>query len=312
MRTKTKKPQIPESIQPYVGIHWGTPAPGDRISVDTPMHHCQRPYKRQNVYKYIAKIKGVDWNLFGYATALRRRSDGYTAVINGQHRINLVKLMLPAVTEVPAHIIEVDDSDFDIYGAELFNGNNGIVSKTVSNEELFYSLVQAQDPDALHMKKVLEKLNLSCGRVNVNPLHSPVVYANFQKCLKLGETATERAVLLMKSAFNGQVADDPLHGLVFLFSHPEYQDLSDSKKLVGQRFAQWFTTLGQSGLITLSDLKFRKYRQNPSWQKGIAYGLVNNFNRWLTTKSLPAVKIGTIKKIYESGFKKDDSVGYLI
>jgi hypothetical protein len=306
MRTATKKPSIPASVQKFIGVEWGKPAPGDRIPVTTPMHISQRPYKKQNVFKYIARVGGVDWNLFGYATAVRRKSDGAMAVINGQHRINLVKLVLPTVTEVPAQVIEVDDKEFETYASALFSQFNGQTQKSLTNEELFHSQVLALDPEALYMKSILEKCNLSCGTVNVKPTTTPVVYATFAKCLKLSETATVRAVELMQKGFK-TVADDPLHGLVFLLSLPTYSVLGDAKTKIGKDFETWFTQAVPM-FHSLSDLKFKKYRNNPSWQKGIAYGLVKSFNKFQRNHSKTAGPAVTeIKKIYESGFKNEDS-----
>jgi hypothetical protein len=187
MRTATKKPSIPASVEKFIGIEWGAWAPGDRIPVNTPLSKCQRDYKKQNVYKYITKIGGLDKNLFGYATAVRRKSDGKLALINGQHRIQLVKIVSPTTQEVPAHIIDVADADFETYGSKLFHEFNGTVSKGLSNEEQFYAQVLSQDAEALKIKKLLEDCGLSCGKVNnVNGTY-PVDYATFVKCRKLGE-----------------------------------------------------------------------------------------------------------------------------
>lgn len=306
MQTKTKKSTIPASVEKYIGVVWGTPAPGDSIPIDTPMHKSQRAYKKQNVYKYIAKVKGLDWNLFGYATAVKRKSDGQLAVINGQHRINLVKIVSPQTIKVPAHIIEVDDEDFDTYASALFSQFNGEVSKSLSNEELFHSQVLAKDPKALQMEQILIKCGLSCGVVNQSSTTYPVVYATFRKCLDLSEDATIRAVELMKIGFKS-VADDPLHGLVYLLSLPEYKDLGNNKLKIGKDFEEWLTKAVPM-FHTLNDLRFKKYRANPSWFKGVAYGLLKSFAKFQRNHSRTAPpKISTIKKIYESGFKKEDS-----
>lgn len=306
METATKKPSLPASVEKYVGQVWGTPAKGDRIPIDTPMHKSQRPYKKQNVYKYIAKVKGLDWNLFGYATAVKRKSDGALAIINAQHRIGVVKIVAPWVTEVPAHVIEVDDQQFETYASELFSQFNGTVSKGLSNEELFWSQVLARDSDALNVERVLIKCGLSCGEVNKSPNTDPVVYATFNKCLKIGENATVRAVELMKKGFK-TVADDPLHGLTFLLGLDEYKILGDSNTKIGQDFELWFTQAIPT-FHSVNDLKFKKYRNNPSWQKGIAFGLMKSFAKYQRNHSKTAPpKLATIKKIYESGFKDEDS-----
>jgi hypothetical protein len=309
MRTATKKPSIPASVEKYVGRVWGQWAPGDRIPIDTPMHSSQRPYKKQNVFRYISKVQGLDRNLFGYATAVRRKSDGKLAVINGQHRINLVRIVDPTTKEIPAQVIDVDDSGFDSYGAALFTQFNGTVQKSLSNEELFYSSVMAGDPHALYMKGILEKSGLSCGEVNRGTNHPAVVYATFKKCLKLSESLTMRAVDMMKSGFN-TIADDPLHGLVFLFSVPEYRIYADPTTKEGKEFEQWLTQAVPL-FHGINDLKFKKFRQGP-WQKGIAYGLAQSFAKYAKKSNRPHVKVGKIKEIYEASFKDDEDSGLLV
>jgi len=304
MQTKTRKPGLPKSVEKYIGHEWGDWAPGARIPIDTPLASCQRPYRARNVYRYITEVQGLDRHLFGYATAVRRRSDGQLALINGQHRINLVKIISPGTTEVPAQVIEVDDADFESYSSRLFQQSNGRVSKSLSNEELFKSSVLAQDPHALYVKSIIQQCGVSIGEVNVTPDNSPVVYAGFVKCLKLGEAETVRAVELLKQGFD-TVADDPLHGLVFLFAQKGYQDLADPSTAVGRHFEQWLTQAVPM-FHGINDLKFKKYRQG-AWEKGIAYGLAQSFAKFQRNKGLAAPSVTPIKKIWRAGFEDDDS-----
>jgi len=304
MRTVTKKPSIPASVEKFIGIEWGTWAPGDRIPVNTPLSKCQRDYKKQNVYKYITKIGGLDKNLFGYATAVRRKSDGKLALINGQHRIQLVKIVSPTTQEVPAHIIDVEDADFETYGSKLFHEFNGTVSKGLSNEEQFYAQVLSQDPEALKIKKLLEDCGLSCGKVNnVNGTY-PVDYATFVKCRKLGESFTIRAAKLLTTGFD-TCNTDVLHGLVFLFSNPHYSELADNTKAVGQQFEHWLTVFLPT-FIGINDLKYKDYRQG-AWQKGVAYGIAQSFAKRQRNNGRYAPSIAEIKEIWKKGFQKEDS-----
>jgi len=304
MQTKTRKPSLPKSVEKYIGEEWGHWAPGDRIPVDIPLASCQRPYKARNVYKYISEVKGLDRNLFGYATAVKRKSDGKLALINGQHRINLVKIISPTTTEVPAQVIEVDDHEFESYSSLLFQQSNGKVSKGLSNEELFKSSVLAKDAYALYIESIIKQCDLSIGEVNCVLNTFPIVYAGFVKCLKLGESETVRAVDLFKQGFN-TVADDPLHGLVFLFAQPTYADLADPTTAVGKHFEQWLTRAVPM-FHGVNDLKFKKYRQG-AWEKGIAYGIAQSFAKYQRNKGLYAPAIKEIKKIYEAGFADEDS-----
>jgi hypothetical protein len=305
MRTATKKPSYPKTVEQYINCEWGTWAPGDRIPVDTPLSKCQRDYKKQNVYKYIAKVKGLDRNLFGYATAVRRKSDGALALINGQHRIQLVKIVSPSTQEVPAQIIEVDDADFDTYGSKLFHEFNGTVSKGLSNEEVFYAKVLAKDIEALDTEKVLKLAGLSCGKVNALQGSYPVEYATFVKCLKLSPQLTIRASKMLTTGFRS-CNTDVLHGLVFLFNHPHYAELADNTKAVGQHFETWLTKFLPGVGLGISDLKYKQYRQG-AWQKGVAYGIAKSFAKRQRNHGLYAPTITEIKKIYEDGYQKEDS-----
>jgi hypothetical protein len=304
MQTRTQKLGLPKSVEQYVGQEWGTWAPGCRIPVNTPLSQCQRDYKKQNVYKYIAKVGGLDKNLFGYATAVRRKSDGVLALINGQHRINLVKIVSPGTDEVPAHIIDVNDADFETYGSKLFHEFNGTVSKGLSNEEQFFAQVLSQDDTALRTLRVLVLAGVSCGKVNAVPNSYPVDYATFVKCIKLSETITIRAVKLLTAGLKSSNTD-VLHGMVFLLSHPHYKDLADGNQAVGKHFEEWITKAVPM-FHSISDLKFPRYRQG-AWQKGVAFGIAQSFAKYQRNKGLFSPSIGKIKEIYESGFRKEDS-----
>jgi len=302
---KNRKVSPPKSIQKYIGKEWGTWAPGDRIPVDTPLSKCQRDYKEQNVFKYIKKIGGLDRNLFGYATAIRRKSDGQLALVNGQHRINLVKILSPLTTEVPAQIIDVEDEDFDRYGSRFFHQINGGVNKALTNEELFYAQVIAEDPEALAIRQALVKCQLSCGKVNNEVGTLPIKYATFVKCLALGGPATERAVQLLRKGFKS-MNEVALHGLVYLLSRKEYEVLGNRSVAVGKHFETWLTQAVPM-FHSVTALTFPKYHNAKSWEVGVAYGLVQSFVKHQRNQNLSAIQVGTIKEIYEESVGKDDS-----
>jgi hypothetical protein len=304
MQTKTRKPSLPKSVEKHIGNSWGQWASGTMVPIDVPMHICQRPLKIRNVYKYIDLVKGLDKNLFGTITVIKSKTTGKMACINGHHRINVAKIIDPTIKEVPAHVIEVDDSEFDSYGSALFSQFNGTVSKGLSNEELFYSNVLARDSYALYVESIIKQCGLSIGQVNADEKHFPVVYTGFTKCLNLGEPETIRAVELLKVGFSS-VNDDVLHGLVFLLAHPTYAELADSTVAVGGHFEQWLTRAVPM-FHGINDLKFKKYRQG-AWEKGIAYGIAQSFAKFQRNNGLYAPVVRDIKKIYEAGFKDEDS-----
>lgn len=303
--------KIPKSVEQYIGCERGTWAPGPRVSVNVPMSRCQREYKEQNVFKYIVRKKGLDRDLFGYVTVLQRKSDGAQACVNGRHRIGVATTVNPLITEVPAHIIEVDDAEFETYGATNFvdinaNYSNGGVTKSLTNEEIFWAQIIAQDPEALHHKQVLEAAGLRCGRVNEANSRYPVEYATFVKCVKLSDTATIRAAELLIKGFN-RVSTDVLHGLVLLLSLPEYQDLGNPKRAIGRHFEHWLT-VSLPSFISISNLKFECYRQG-AWQRGVAYGIVQAFAQAQRNKGLSAPAVTPMEELWKAGWASKDSGG---
>lgn len=276
----------------------GTPAPGKTVSVDTPLHEVQRPLHERAITKYIDLVGTIDWNLFGYVTAVRY-PDKSLAIIDGQHRISLVKTLSPQTKEVPAHIIDVKN---DEYAALLFAYLNGVAIRKVSNEELLWAEVIARDPVALDILRVLKLAGVSCGQVNAG--HIKVSRVTFVKCMKLGEAETILAVDLIKKAYPGRDNIDLLlHGLVKLLSIPQYAGLSNNLTL-GKMFREWMTDV----FPLQHDYKeacFKQYQNNSQWQIGIAYGLMEKFQTYMIRKNkgnhCPAVK--TIKDLYLQGLK---------
>ena len=307
--TNTNK--IPKSIQKYVGCVRGEWAPGDRVPVTVTMSRCQRPLQLQNVYKYIARKKGLDRSLFGYLTVIRCRATGRLACVNGHHRLRLAMTVDPTIQEVPAHIIDVEPGEFETYGAENFidiNANfaGGGVTKPLTNEEIFWAQIIAQDSEALRYQQILTQAGLRCGRVNEDHSRYPVEYATFVKCVKLSDTATVRAAQLLIQGFN-RVNTDVLHGLVFLLSNSHYRDLATAQTAIGQHFEKWLTQMLPQ-FISISNLKFECYRQGP-WQKGIAYGIVQAFAQRQRNQGLVAPAVTPMEEIWRAGWASRDSGG---
>ena len=286
----------------------GTPA-GDpitqRVSVDSEMFVAQRPFHPKNVRDFIVKTDGrLDWNLFGFVTAVKLK-DGTTKIVNGQHRISLVKTLDPTITEVPAHIIHEDDPE---YIAKLFGYMNGGASRPVTREERLWAEIIANDPTALKTAYWLKKCKLACGMVNqYDDKGRPtdwiqVNVAGFEKCLKHSETATEMAVDLIKKAFPKQKKniDQQLLGLVVFLTTNEYRDILTPTKVISSRFIEFFTK-DLPKIMKFEALKFKVYRNTSKWEVGIAYGIAKKFRHWLEVNDYPLIGLQTIKKQYIDG-----------
>jgi len=276
--------------------HIGQPAPGKTVSVDTPLHEVQRPLHEASIRKYINRIGTIDWNMFGYVTVVEY-PDGSQRIIDGQHRISLVKTLSPMTKSVPAHIIHISNTED---AAQYFAFLNGVMIRKITNEELLWAEVIARDPDALNTFRVLKLANLSCGQVN--PGFKKVKRAVFEKCIKLGEENTILAADLIKRAYPGNDNIDLLlHGLVQLLSVPEYKNLSSDLTL-GKMFKEWFIERLPEGR-DYKDACFKTYQNNSQWHIGIAFGLMEVFDTYMNRKGkahqVPALKF--IKDSYLRG-----------
>jgi hypothetical protein len=297
---------LPLKFKHYVGNEKGIQAPGDRVSVHTEMNVTQRDLHHKDVFGWIEKHKGVDWNLFGYVTCVRF-PDGKLEMINGQHRTWLVKKILPDVLEVPAHIIDIEEQD---YAARLFAAMNGGSSRRLTTEELFWSEVIGKDPYALYVRDQLVSMGIGCGKVNEGPRIKLVKYPNFVKCLKMGDLgvgATQRAVELIDTGYPDNGIDDQvLSGLTKLLSLKEYADFGDTDTNIGQQFENWFQEIIPNS-YPLIELRFNEFKNTSQWYNGVAYGLAKKFKYFQNKNKLEKVDIRIIRDIYENGINRVDN-----
>lgn len=300
--------KMPKKLEQYIGKVRGEMAPGDRIPVDTKMDESQRDLQQANIWKYAEKSKGVDWNLFGYATAVRY-PDGSLKLINGQHRIDLIRHFAPDITEVPAHIVDLThltEEEAKKEAASLFAKMNGTASRSLTSDQLFWAEVIEGDPDALHYKSVLERANLMCGKVNEGPGRKNVKYANFVKAVKMGVEETIRAAELIDYAYPKNAMNDTLlSGLARLFSHSSYEELMDSESTLYKQFEEWFVNILPE-VMTIQDLSFREYRNTHQWHDGVAYGIYQKFAHNQRRKGRWCPPVDAIKQNYEKGIKVDE------
>ena len=295
-------------IETLVGKSRGTQAPGARIPIDCPLAPMQRNLNRKKVEEYAVKSDGVDWNLFGYVTAVRYPcNDGSfrMELINGQHRIDVVRQVLPDVKEVPAHIIDVTDAQ---YAAILFDYMNGGASSALKSEEQFFAKIHAGDKFSLNLERVLKKTSFAVGKVNSNGGYNrEIKYANFVKCVKFGEKAFLQSADIVNTTFpTGKVSDNLLSGLSRLFGLEEYKDIGDPGTRIGRDFRAWIQSLANNG-ISQRQLEFRSLRNNGPWYDACAYGIARQFLKNQRRLNKASVKIETIKTIWEAPSREEDS-----
>ena len=306
--TNLKAPKLPKKLEQYLGKVKGTPAAGDRVKLsDLTLAIAQRDLTESDCHKYIEKSRGLDWNLFGHLTVCKM-PDGTYELINGQHRMRVAIIIDPSIDEFPAHVIDLSDmtqADAEQEAARLFAKMNGVASRQLNSEQLFWAEVIGQDPQALYIKDVLERANLQCGKVNDTPAgRKKVKYANFVKCVKMGEDATIYAADLINRAYpKAGMNDNLLSGMTRLLSHSSYKELTDPAEQVSEEFEDWFINFVPQ-LMQISELGFAQYRNTSKWYDGVAYGLYRMFAHYQRNKNRWTPPVEPIEKVYKAGFKE--------
>lgn len=268
----------------YQGRETGFVCPIEMLAVsDLKMDHCQRMLDKNHVSKLIRKNGGINWFKFQPLDVVRK-STGELTVINGQHRLEILRQILPQQETVQCRVI---DSDDERLAAELFASFNAREIKRVKDTDLLYAEILAGDARALKILKALEQCDLQTGRVNEAPGRLTVELASFTKCIKWGLGETERAVKLYRQAWPRErsVNGDVLTGMVRLLTTDHYQqDLAESEPY-GRDFDQWFVAVFQH--LSLDRAKYTEYRnsQSGNWYDGVAWGLLVDFSESQLQKS---------------------------
>jgi hypothetical protein len=290
----------------FQGSVTGTPAPGLTVSINTPLAVSQRPLNETKIREYISKHQGINWDLFGYVKAMCF-SSGKTVIYDGQHRIEIVKLICPHIEEVPAHIVQGTPE----LAAKYFWEENGGSKSNLSTSEQFWAKVQAKDEFALEIAKTISKTNFAVGKVNSVHANRQAKYANIVKAISFSEPAFLRSCQIIDEVFPDGPADNLLSGLSFLLSIPEYAELGNPKKAIGRHFVQWLHQLKAVG-ANPKNLEFKKYRNNGPWYNAVAYGLARHFfqARRSQGKQCPGIEI--IHDIWNKPVEEADDFDSLV
>lgn len=305
---------LPKKLQKYIGRTIGQPNPMySQVPVDLNMAVVQRDLDKLQVEKWIETSSGLDWDQFENATTVIY-PDGVEEFINGLHRTSLALSILPDLKTVPAHRIDLRHlsmEDAKIRAANLFARMNGVSSRQLNTEQLFWANVHGLDPVALHLKDVLERANLRCGKVNDDGTNTrkKVKLANFEKCVKMGEKETIYAAMLIDTAYpKSGMNDNLLSGLTRLITIPEYSDLAHPETKLGSDFKEWFTRFVPP-MMQISQLGFAQYRNTSRWYDGVAYGLYQMFRHNQDANNRRVPDLRTIEKIYRKGIKQTPVYG---
>ena len=296
--------ECPKKIQHLVGKSKGQQAQGKTIPVDTPMHIAQRPLHANDICNWAIKNDGIDWNLFGYATAVEH-TDGSFSLLDGQQRCQLIMWLAPEVDEIPAHVIPADSQQYEAW---LFANMNGGSKKLLSPEELLWAEILAKDPVALNTKHWLDMCSLGCGQYKEDREFT-TKRSIFEKAINYCPDSTVVAVDLLTSIFPEakQIDGQVVCGMAKLGGVKEggvccYSDYFDNTTPVGALFEQWLK--GASFHFTLKDLRFNEYKNaggGGNWELGCAFGICQSFNKWLCkiNKGHLRVPLKHIQRLYD-------------
>lgn len=283
----------------YLGCAYGTPAKGDRVSINIDSVDSQRDLNETKCWEYINKHGGIDWNLFGYVK-VARFPNGVEKLIDGQHKTWCVKQILPDVTEVPADIIDCSPMDAAKYFDELNGGSNN----KISPEDRFWSQVCRGNDFAVVLKNTLEKTKFSIGKANRKENCRPMKYSAFRKSLACGETQFLRACEIIDEVFPKDRGYDLLiEALSKLFAVKEYQDLMDGSRGIGKNFVTWLKSLRNDHAQTPGKFKFKKYYNAGPFSVAVAYGLAKYFFATERSKGRKTPSVKIIEQVWQKHAK---------
>lgn len=284
-----------------VGKSYGTPAPGNRVNVNTALAFSQRDLKMQKVKDYAFQQNGVNWDHFGYVKVVQY-DNGKLEILDGQHRLQLVKDLLPEVREVPAHIIHGTPE----YAAQTFVDLNDIGITPLSAEEKFWALVVAKESKALLLQNVLEKTRYSIGKVNAKEDHRPLRFPNAKKAIGFGASAFIRSCAICDEVWpKGRISDQLISGMSRLLSIPEYEDVGNPNRKIGRDFVQWLHFVNKAIPSNVQTaLEFGKLQNKGPWYNATAWGLCSAFMKRQRYEGKPSINIKTMKDIWDKPIRE--------
>lgn len=240
------------------------------------MDRCQRMLDQQHAFNCIKRSGGIDWFKFKPVDVVRK-SNGEQTVIDGQNRIEMVRMVLPDCKEIPCRVIECDDPRV---AAGLFADFNARGIKKVGDTDLLWAEIIAEDARALKILAALESMSLNTGRVNQSDVTQSIDLASFRRCLSWGLTETKRAVNLYRQAWpqSKTINGDILMGMVRLLTFDHLRrDLAENTQY-GRDFDQWFVATFQH--LSENRAKYTEYRNaRAGWYDGVAWGLLEDFTQ---------------------------------
>lgn len=291
---------------------YGTPVKGAiTVPVDLPAVACQRKVYKQRARNYIKSVGEFDWNLFGVISVVEY-PDGNREIVDGGHRVFLVKEYLPHISEVPAVVLPVEDEQ---QASRLFHRFNGTASKSVTAEEQFVAQVLGDEAEALNFEKVLRrcKVCVSSNGIKVGSdigtgyngaeqksimfIPKEVRISKFKELARFNEEHLTTACNLINSIFYNDKTMNMmlLQGIVGLLKFFEQR----GEEFNYDKFESFLSDKAKS--TPQSKMTYPELRKHNHYGISIAYGLYNDMSDWakINNLSMP-FPLKVIKQAWES------------
>lgn len=275
----------------------------EKVGIDTPSVRVQRRIYTSNATRYLKEIGEFDWGLFG-AVTVAEYPNKHREIVDGGHRIWMVKEHLPGVEEVPAVVIPVADEQ---EAARLFYRFNGGAKKNVNGEEQFVAQVFGEEPAALLIEAGLKQAGLRVVSNNqtVGKKNGHVTkIGKFKDLYKKDPITSIRAAQYIIDAFPH---DNTMNTMLFMGVYElirVFNRLGVDFNKYEQTFVDWFGGVNRDN--SQSDLTFPELRKDNHYGISIAYGLYQKWYRYMGNNDIhrPFAK-KEIEDLYKAAGQRD-------
>lgn len=299
------------------------------VSVDINQVGVQRFAKPGKVKSYVKKVGGFDWRLFGVIT-VARYPDGKLELVDGGHRLKMLREYLPTVEYAPAIILDVQNEE---EAATLFHRFNGTASSPVNAEERFVAEVMGAMQESVDLAYDLKNLELKVvgnsetGSYVGDPNGRVTKISKFKAIYKGNEYHTTKAMEVINQVWSKDQALAPtfLQGLVYLLSYVFNNGDADRADRLYDDFVDNITmyleNLEKTQFKQMRDLTYPELRKDNHYGVSIAHGLYNDYYAWISgylkqqgRRSPPEVGTGEypvlktqLESLYKNAGKKSDT-----
>ena len=291
----------------------GTPGKGlSDIPIDTPNFKGNRTPKANVLSKYLKKMHGFHWGLFG-APLVAELPDGRRQIYDGGHRVAMLQLVDPERKTFPGYVVPVKD-EAEI--SRLFHRVNGSAASFVNPETRFINEVLGEEIGVEKYTEVLEKTGVVIyespdnfvpstvepkWKINVKPLQDMVDLSpeNTVWALRLYTRSWDQFTNGSETgiAITGQIVK--AHHLIKDVYAEEFKD----EKIL-KSFEQWFVDTVRMLPAKESWLHNTEYKHDRMELRhyGTAYGIMQKFCAWARNQTWApsAPHIEKIKAVYKS------------